>query len=143
MNTSKNFFIFFIIFFIFNIFNCKEQYIHNQSSEPAHKKHKKRNSKILPLPHIQLTTLSKVRVQFIDNRKKHLKPKPLPEFINPYTLGRKEFIHVMEVLDKKHQLKESVTKDGDFTFKLRGDAKIKPINHFLQRSVQKATAMNI
>ena len=141
MNTSKHFVIFFILFFILNLLQCKKHYTHDQSSSPAHKK--KRNSKILPLPHIHLTTLSKIRLQFVDGGKKKLKAKPLPEFINPYTLGKREFIHVMEVLDEKHQLKESVTKDGDLNFKLRGDAKIKPINRFLQRSVQKATAVNI
>ena len=137
MNTKKLFVTFFIILSILGTSLGSHGSHHLKS-----KKKSKRGSKIMPLSHIGLTSLSKIKIKYLENfYPKREKSVPLPEFINPYTLGRREFVHVMEVLNKKHQLTETYDKQGVPLFKLKADHVIKPLNNFLQKSIQKAVAL--
>ena len=137
MNTKKLFVSFFIIFSILGTSLGSDGSLHLKS-----KRKSKRSSKIMPLSHIGLTSFSKIKIKYLEQlQHKKKKSVPLPEFINPYTLGKREFIHVMEVLNKKHQLTETYDKQGIPLFKLRADHVIKPMNNFLQKSIQKAVAL--
>ena len=85
------------------------------------------SSKILP------TSFAKISLSQVTHN--HFK---VPEFVTPKTLGPKEYKHVMKVMNV---LKNKRNRYRDVEFYM--PSKIKPLNDFLQKSIQKATTENI
>ena len=140
MNTSK----LFCLFFIFSILLCPlESRRHSpkdSTQESSSSKHS--SSKILPSRSLSVSAMAKIRLKYIEKKVPTPNALPLPSFINPGTIGKREFVHVMKVLRRKGQLSVSYSRNGHAHVKLSSDAKIKPLNRFLQKSVQKALASN-
>ena len=87
---------------------------------------------ISALPRISLSSLSKSRFsyrQFQIARRNG----PLPKFVNPQTLGRREFQKIMHIMRSK------ALKRIDLRKAKKG--KITALDSILQRSVQKASAL--
>ena len=114
----------------FILFSC----LASSVSTSCHRhKNRNSNSRISAMPHIKLSTFSKLKMEYLKTRA----PK-LPSFVTPKTIGTKEYKRVVRLLTRFNEQ----TIESKFSMDSKRFKNMPSRDQLLQMSIQKASASN-